>query len=138
MRLIHRYKIVLLVCFGSHCDFLTTLNIVPQMRQQTSTDSKVSQMFDLTFKHSSGDKEKRRQAATNLLVLAQEEAGAERMYQSGGVDYLMRMVDTEGERELRLIGIRVLACMARNSKTRVMSLSFLFVWNEFIIFGLCT
>ena len=59
------------------------------------------------------------QATHNLIVLAKEEAGAEEIYKNGGVDCLMRMADTDKERDLRLTAVRVLACMSKNSKKRV-------------------
>ena len=75
-------------------------------------------MFDLTFKSQEGDREKRVQAANNLIVLAREEAGAENMYNSGGVLNLVQLMDGK-DKELQVTGIRVLACLAHNSKKRV-------------------
>lgn len=42
--------IILLLCF-----------VYLQVDQQQSTDNRVSQMFDLTFRNTSGDEEKRKQ-----------------------------------------------------------------------------
>lgn len=98
---------------------LARLNPIIQDRinQQTLTDNKVSQMFDLAFKSKEEDREKRVQAANNLIVLAREEAGAENMYNSGGVLNLIQLMDGK-DLELQITGIRALACLAQNSKKR--------------------
>lgn len=71
------------------------------------------------------------QATNNLLVLAKEEAGASGIYATGGVDCLMRLVDGDKERDLRITAIRVLACMAKGSANRVSTGS-----NHYVL--LCT
>jgi len=81
------------------------------------TGSKVKQMFELS-KDGSADIEKKRQAATNLIVLAREEAGAEKIWSSvGGPEHLIQMLDEKDE-ELRITAVRVLACLANNSRSR--------------------
>ena len=53
-----------------------------------------------------------------MIVLAREEAGAEKMFKSGGIENLMTLLDDK-DAELRLTAIRALAAMASASKERV-------------------
>lgn len=59
------------------------------------------------------------QAAQNLIVLAREPSGAEKIFKSGGVANLIKMLDTEKDTELQLTAVRVLACLCKDSKDRV-------------------
>lgn len=56
---------------------------------------------------------------SNILVLAREDAGAQKIFESGGVEKLDKMLDSK-DKDLRLNTIRALACMAKHSKLRVM------------------
>lgn len=55
---------------------------------------------------------------SNILVLAREEAGAHKIFESGGIERLDTMLDNK-DKDLRLNTIRALACMAKHSKLRV-------------------
>lgn len=54
-----------------------------------------------------------------MIVLAREEAGAEKIFRGGGVVRLVRMVEEEREVELQVTAVRVLSCMCKDNKTRV-------------------
>ena len=90
-----------------------------QLKQQSSTDSKVSQMFELAFNSKSEDNEKKIQAAKNLIVLAREEAGAEKVYQNNGIPQLINLLEKSKDVTLQVTALRVMACLANNSRTRV-------------------
>ena len=53
-----------------------------------------------------------------MIVLAREEAGAERIFQNNGVALLMNMMET-GKPEMVLAAIRTLAGMCTGHKARV-------------------
>lgn len=52
-------------------------------------------------------------------MLAREEAGADKIFRNGGVAHLIKMLEEEKDRELKLTSIRVLACLTKDNKTRV-------------------
>lgn len=96
-----------------------------KVSKEMNTDNRVSQMFDLTFKgklDDDDDGEKRKQAASNLIVLAKEPAGAEKIYKSGGVRKLVQLLDTEKDKELQVTAIRVLGCLVKDNKERAKSI----------------
>ena len=78
-------------------------------------------MFELAFGEGDdkADDEKRKQAANNLIVLAREEAGANRIIASDGIPKLISLLDTSKDKDLQLTALRVLACLANNSRQRV-------------------
>ena len=93
--------------------------IQSKVEKQNSTDNKVNQMFDISFKE--GEEDKRLTAIQNLVVLAREPAGAEKIFQSGGVPSLIQMMEMEKQLELRLTAIRVLACLVKDHAQRALS-----------------
>ncbi|KAK2185884.1 hypothetical protein NP493_219g00021 [Ridgeia piscesae] len=90
--------------------------IQDKVQKMNSTESKVTQMFDLAF-DASTEEEKRKQAATNLIVLAREEAGAAQIFENDGIQRLQKLMQ-EKNHDLKLTAIRVLACLAQNCKKR--------------------
>lgn len=96
--------------------------IQDKVDQHRSTDNRVSQMFDLTFRDTSGDEEKRKQAANNLIVLAREPAGAEKIFANNGVTNLVRLLDTERDKQLQLTALRVLSCLADDHHDRAVAI----------------
>lgn len=60
------------------------------------------------------------QASQNLVVLAREDAGAEKIFRSNGVQLLQRLLDT-GESDLMLAALRTLVgiCSEHQSRVRV-------------------
>ncbi|XP_056115728.1 protein unc-45 homolog B [Rhinichthys klamathensis goyatoka] len=101
--------------------FLETLRrlgaeIQQKLKTTFSTDSRVQNMFDILFSDES-DKEKREKAANNLIVLAREDAGAERIFQENGVPLLVQLIDT-GKPEMILAAIRTLSGMCTGHRAR--------------------
>ncbi|XP_013379041.1 protein unc-45 homolog B [Lingula anatina] len=97
---------------------LRKLNALLQdkLKEQNSTDNKVTQMFKLAFGEGD-DKEKREQAINNLIVLAREEAGAGRIMQSGAVTNLNKLLDSSNP--VIVVGsLRLLACLAKENRKR--------------------
>ena len=58
------------------------------------------------------------QAAQNLVVLAREEAGAERIFRENGISKIQRLLET-GDEEMMLSGLRVLSCLCKGHRARV-------------------
>uniref|UniRef100_A0A673MDA3 Protein unc-45 homolog B n=1 Tax=Sinocyclocheilus rhinocerous TaxID=307959 RepID=A0A673MDA3_9TELE len=101
--------------------FLETLRrlgaeIQQKLKTTFSTDSRVQNMFDILFADES-DKEKQEKAANNLIVLAREDAGAERIFQNNGVPLLMQLIDT-GKPDMILAAIRTLSGMCTGHRAR--------------------
>jgi len=59
------------------------------------------------------------QAANNLIVLARESAGAEKIFASNGVANLVKLIDNERDKQLQLTAFRVLSCLANDHHDRV-------------------
>uniref|UniRef100_H3AZB8 Unc-45 myosin chaperone B n=1 Tax=Latimeria chalumnae TaxID=7897 RepID=H3AZB8_LATCH len=91
-------------------------NIQEKLRIQFSTDSRVQKMFEILLDENS-DKEKKEKAANNLIVLAREDAGAERIFQNNGVDLLVQMVETK-DPEMILAAVRALSGMCSGHRAR--------------------
>ncbi|XP_074656481.1 protein unc-45 homolog B-like [Tubulanus polymorphus] len=83
-----------------------------KIKKHTSTDSKVTQMFDVLL-NADVELAKRITAANNLIVLAREESGAQQIYREGGVLKLCPLL-LEKEAELLVSAIRTLACLAKD------------------------
>uniref|UniRef100_A0A673MLS3 Protein unc-45 homolog B n=1 Tax=Sinocyclocheilus rhinocerous TaxID=307959 RepID=A0A673MLS3_9TELE len=106
--------------------FLETLRrlgaeIQQKLKTTFSTDSRVQNMFDILFADES-DKEKQEKAANNLIVLAREDAGAERIFQNNGVPLLMQLIDT-GKPDMILAAIRTLSGMCTGHRARVRNIA---------------
>uniref|UniRef100_A0A8C7QH09 Protein unc-45 homolog B n=1 Tax=Oncorhynchus mykiss TaxID=8022 RepID=A0A8C7QH09_ONCMY len=102
--------------------FLETLRrlgaeIQAKLKTTFSTDSRVQNMFDILLDEEM-DKDKKEMAANNLVVLAREEAGAERIFQNNGVPLLLDLLET-GKVEMVLAAIRTFAGMCTGHKARV-------------------
>ncbi|KAF4792585.1 Protein unc-45 A [Turdus rufiventris] len=78
-----------------------------KMKAMSCTDSKVEQMFQILLDLDEKDADKKQKAAQNLIVLAREEAGAEKIFQSDGVRLLMQLLDT-AKADLMLAALRTL------------------------------
>ncbi|KAI8764635.1 protein unc-45 B, partial [Biomphalaria glabrata] len=94
------------------------LNTVVQekAKQQNSTSNKVSQMFNIAF-DSTGDHQKRLQGLNNLIVLSREDAGASLILKHGGLSKLKQLLN-EKDTEIQQSAVRVLATLAKGSKSR--------------------
>ncbi|XP_074693529.1 protein unc-45 homolog A isoform X1 [Strix aluco] len=89
-----------------------------RMKTMSCTDSKVEQMFQILLDPDEKDADKKQKAAQNLIVLAREEAGAEKIFQSDGVRLLTRLLDT-AKADLMLAALRTLVglCAGHRSRT---------------------
>ncbi|XP_021397486.1 protein unc-45 homolog A isoform X1 [Lonchura striata] len=89
-----------------------------KMKAMSCTDSKVEQMFQILLDLEEKDADKKQKAAQNLIVLAREEAGAEKIFQSDGVRLLMQLLDT-AKADLMLAALRTLVglCSGHRSRT---------------------
>ncbi|XP_054025005.1 protein unc-45 homolog A [Dryobates pubescens] len=89
-----------------------------KMKTMSCTDSKVEQMFQILLDPQEKDADKKQKAAQNLIVLAREEAGAEKIFQSDGVHLLMQLLDT-AQPDLMLAALRTLVglCSGHRSRT---------------------
>lgn len=105
--------------------FLETLRrlgaeIQSKLKTSFSTDSRVQNMFDILLDEET-DTDKREKAANNLIVLAREDAGAERIFQNNGVQLLLNMIETS-KPSMILPAIRTLAGMCTGHKARAMAI----------------
>ncbi|XP_048837352.1 protein unc-45 homolog B [Brienomyrus brachyistius] len=101
--------------------FLETLRrlgaeIQLKLKTTFSTDSRVQNMFDILLDEET-EKDKIEKAANNLIVLAREDAGAERIFQNNGIPLLMKLIET-GKPEMILAAIRTLSGMCTGHKAR--------------------
>ncbi|XP_030353708.1 protein unc-45 homolog A isoform X2 [Strigops habroptila] len=89
-----------------------------KMKTMSCTDSKVEQMFQILLDPEEKDADKKQKAAQNLIVLAREEAGAEKIFQSDGVRLLTQLLDT-AKADLMLAALRTLVglCSGHRSRT---------------------
>uniref|UniRef100_A0A8C5UWJ6 Protein unc-45 homolog A n=1 Tax=Microcebus murinus TaxID=30608 RepID=A0A8C5UWJ6_MICMU len=92
--------------------------IQEKVRYMSSTDAKVEQMFQILLDPEEKGTEKKQKASQNLVVLAREDAGAEKIFRSNGVQLLQRLLDT-GETDLMLAALRTLVgiCSEHQSRT---------------------
>uniref|UniRef100_A0A674PCT6 Unc-45 myosin chaperone B n=1 Tax=Takifugu rubripes TaxID=31033 RepID=A0A674PCT6_TAKRU len=91
-----------------------------QAKTTFSTDSRVQNMFDILLDEEMG-KENKEKAANNLIVLAREDAGAERIFQNNGVPLLLNLIAT-GKPEMILAAVRTLSGMCTGHKARAMAI----------------
>ncbi|KAM4661354.1 protein unc-45 homolog A isoform 2-T2 [Amazona ochrocephala] len=89
-----------------------------KMKTMSCTDSKVEQMFQILLDLEENDADKKQKAAQNLIVLAREEPGAEKIFQSDGVRLLTQLLDT-AKADLMLAALRTLVglCSGHRSRT---------------------
>uniref|UniRef100_F6SH46 Unc-45 myosin chaperone A n=1 Tax=Ornithorhynchus anatinus TaxID=9258 RepID=F6SH46_ORNAN len=83
-----------------------------------STDSKVEQMFKILLDPEEKGTEKKQK---NLIVLAREDAGAEKIFQSDGARLLLRLLDT-GEADLMLAALRTLVGLCSEHQARTVAI----------------
>ncbi|NXJ41230.1 UN45A protein, partial [Ciconia maguari] len=88
-----------------------------KMKTMSCTDSKVEQMFQILLDPEEKDADKKQKAAQNLIVLAREEAGAEKIFQSDGVRLLMQLLDT-AKADLMLAALRTLMGLCSGHRSR--------------------
>ncbi|MEE6503428.1 hypothetical protein FKM82_004824 [Ascaphus truei] len=100
-----------------------SLGVRAQERVQlmSSTDSRVDQMFQILLDPDEKDAEKQQKAAQNLIVLAREDAGAEKIFQSDGIRLLQRMMDTK-KADMMLAALRTLVGLCSGHQSRAMAI----------------
>ena len=64
-------------------------------------------MFDIAFDSKLADKDKKTKALNNIIFLSRDEAGAERIFQEGGLEALKELIDSD-DIEFSLPAIRAL------------------------------
>ncbi|XP_070534226.1 protein unc-45 homolog B-like [Ptychodera flava] len=94
-----------------------TAALTKRSEEHSKTDHKVAQMFNLLNTKTEEDVEKKRQAAQNLIVLAREEAGAERIFRENRVPRIIQLA-ADPDHETSLSSLRALACLCTGHKTR--------------------
>ncbi|XP_038660001.1 protein unc-45 homolog B isoform X2 [Scyliorhinus canicula] len=94
-------------------------DIQDKLKIQFSTDSRVERMFEVLLDENI-DKERKEKAANNLIVLAREDAGAERIFQNNGLNLLMQLIETK-KPELIVSAVRTLAGMCSRHKSRAIA-----------------
>ncbi|KFQ57628.1 Protein unc-45 A, partial [Pelecanus crispus] len=92
-----------------------------KMKTMSCTDSKVEQMFQILLDPEEKDADKKQKAAQNLIVLAREEAGAEKIFQSDGVRLLTQLLDT-AKADLMLAALRTLVGLCSGHRSRTMAI----------------
>ncbi|XP_029430730.1 protein unc-45 homolog A isoform X2 [Rhinatrema bivittatum] len=92
------------------------VQIQEKVRLMSTTDSRVEQMFQILLDSAEKDAEKK-QAAQNLIVLAREAAGAEKIFRSDGVCLLVRLLDT-GKPDMVLAALRTLSGLCSGHQSR--------------------
>ncbi|KAL8197327.1 UNVERIFIED_CONTAM: Protein unc-45 A [Gekko kuhli] len=91
-----------------------------KVRAAASTDSKVEQMFRVLLDPEEKDQDKKQKAAQNLIVLAREEPGAEKIFQNDGVPLLLQLLDT-GRLDMVLAALRTLTGLCRGHRSRTVA-----------------
>ncbi|ESP02238.1 hypothetical protein LOTGIDRAFT_224978 [Lottia gigantea] len=96
------------------------LNPVIQQRvkEQNSMTNKVTQMFKFAFDPECEDKEKRKQAINNLIVLSREGASANMICKYNGIERVKTLLDDK-DCAMMVGGVRILACLGKESEERV-------------------
>nr|XP_054754346.1 protein unc-45 homolog B-like [Lytechinus pictus] len=97
---------------------LARMNVLikEKVKSMTSTNSKVDQMFTIVADESAS-LDKRREAANNLIVLAREPAGAERIFGENGVERMKKIMMSD-DTELVVAALRVISCLCRGHRSR--------------------
>ncbi|KAM3925544.1 protein unc-45 homolog A [Leptodactylus fuscus] len=92
-----------------------------KVRLMSSTDSRVEQMFNILLDPEEKDVEKQQKAAQNLVVLAREDAGAEKIFQSDGVRLLQRLLETK-KPDMMLAALRTMVGLCTGHQPRTVSI----------------
>ena len=65
--------------------------------EQRSTENRVTKMFDIAFDTKLTDKDKKKTALNNIIYLSRDDAGAERIFQEGGLEALKELISKDDE-----------------------------------------
>ena len=85
--------------------------------QERSTENRVTKMFDIAFDAKNKDMDKKKKALNNIIYLSRDSAGAERIFQEGGLEALKEFIDTD-DVEFCLPAIRALDGVIGDHKAR--------------------
>ncbi|XP_042328569.1 protein unc-45 homolog A isoform X2 [Sceloporus undulatus] len=96
-------------------------SVQEKMRTMSCTDAKVEEMFKLLLDSEEKDLDKKQKAAQNLIVLAREEPGAEKIFQSDGVRLLLQLLDT-GRMDMVLAALRTLTGLCHGHRSRTVAI----------------
>ncbi|XP_039217949.1 protein unc-45 homolog A [Crotalus tigris] len=88
-----------------------------KVKVMNCTDSKVEAMFKLLLDNEEKDQDKKQKAAQNLIVLAREEPGAEKIFQNDGVCLLLQLLDT-GHLDMMIAALRTFTGLCRGHCSR--------------------
>ncbi|KAK9394130.1 protein unc-45A-like [Crotalus adamanteus] len=88
-----------------------------KVKVMSCTDSKVEAMFKLLLDNEEKDQDKKQKAAQNLIVLAREEPGAEKIFQNDGVCLLLQLLDT-GHLDMMIAALRTFTGLCRGHCSR--------------------
>ncbi|XP_077298366.1 unc-45 myosin chaperone [Arctopsyche grandis] len=86
--------------------------------RNAQTENRVEQMFAIAF-DPGAERDKRETAASNLLVLAKQAAGAHIMFEKGVVRHIRRLLKLEKSAAVALSCIRIVAQLCEKSVERV-------------------
>ncbi|XP_007906761.1 protein unc-45 homolog A [Callorhinchus milii] len=100
---------------------LIATQIQQKVHLQSSTDARVEQMFNILLDAGEKDSDKKQKAVQNLIVLAREDAGAQRIFRSDGVRLLQKMLDT-GSTDIMLASLRTLVGLCSGHQSRAMAI----------------
>ncbi|CAI9720408.1 protein unc-45 homolog B-like [Octopus vulgaris] len=90
-----------------------------KVKERTSMDGKVAQMFSLAFQDNPDvTRETKLTATNNIIVLAREESGAQKIIRENGIFFLHKMALMKEDSELQQASYRALANLAENSRIR--------------------
>ncbi|GAB1600206.1 protein unc-45 homolog B-like [Argonauta hians] len=90
-----------------------------KVKEQTSMDGKVAQMFNLAFQDNPDvTRDTKLTATNNIIVLAREESGAEKIVRENGIFFLHKMAQTKDDFEIQQAAYRALCNLADNSRKR--------------------
>ena len=84
--------------------------------EQRSTENRVTKMFDIAFDTKLTDKDKKKTALNNIIYLSRDDAGAERIFQEGGLEALKELIAKDDE--FALPAIRALDGVLGEHKAR--------------------
>ena len=86
-----------------------------QLNDLSQTSTKVKNMFELVFDITK-EKDKREQAANNLVVLARERSGADMLSKEGAIPQIGRLMKVEKNETIRLSLIRCIGELCKKTQ----------------------
>ncbi|PFX12542.1 Protein unc-45-like A [Stylophora pistillata] len=100
-------------------DARTLIHVEPKTDRCRTTDGLVGEMFTSLFSKEENE-EKRKQAIKNLVILANDEPGAQRIFRGGELPRVVSLLNS-GSDEQTMAMLKVLKGLCSNSKLRTLS-----------------